>query len=341
VAAGETYLSRFFVKFIEISAAGVATAVSGYVLAHLTGYMNAPQPVALQSPAALQIPATSQVRAAAPVTVSAAPVAAPVTTPAPLASAPASPAPTAPVRVIATTPQQQDAKSAPLRKSLPADKPADTANASDGQPRSADAIAAEVRAALAKVDAAHPAKADAAHPTKGDAKVDAKVDAKADTRPEAAPRRAERPAEVATRTPAADAKPRPVETPTGAIANIPRSDAPRPETPRAAEITPPSAPPQFAPQPQPVPQPQPASQSVTQPGPQAPMQIAPPTTTVEIKSVPVAGVDATQPSEQTDAQAQPTDGGLFSIFKRLPEKLRDDKPLPADQAPRPPADVGQ
>ena len=33
VAAEDSYLSRFFVKFIEISAAGVATAVSGYVLA--------------------------------------------------------------------------------------------------------------------------------------------------------------------------------------------------------------------------------------------------------------------------------------------------------------------
>ena len=56
MAAGETYLSRFFVKFIEISAAGVATAVSGYVLAHLSGYLNGP-PAAIQAPAALHVPA--------------------------------------------------------------------------------------------------------------------------------------------------------------------------------------------------------------------------------------------------------------------------------------------
>jgi hypothetical protein len=72
------------------------------------------------------------------------------------------------------------------------------------------------------------------------------------------------------------------------------------------------------------------------------MQIAPVAAPVEIKSMPVAGVDATpQPAAQADAQARPDDGGFFSAFKRLPEKLRDDKPLPPDLAPRPPADVGQ
>jgi hypothetical protein len=32
-----SYFSRFFVKFVEISAAGLATAISAYVLAHLGG----------------------------------------------------------------------------------------------------------------------------------------------------------------------------------------------------------------------------------------------------------------------------------------------------------------
>lgn len=345
MAAGETYLSRFFTKFIEISAAGVATAVSGYVLAHFTGYLNGQQAAALQSPAALQVPAASPHASTGPVSISTAPVAAPANTPAPAGIAPpapaaaAAPAPAAPARATAATPQQ-DAKSAPLRKSLPADKPADTANTADGQPRSADAIAAEVRAALAKVDATHPAKAE----IKPDIKVEAKGEAKPETKLEPAPRRADRPAEVATRTPATDARPRPAEGPTGATATIPRNDAPRTDAPpRAAAIAPPAAQPQLAPQPHPPVQ-QPLPQPVAQPGPQAPMQIAPTTTTVEIKSMPVAGVDAAQAAPQSDtqdAQAQPTDGGLFSVFKRLPEKLRDDKPLPPDQAPRPPADVGQ
>jgi hypothetical protein len=338
VASGENYLSRFFTKFIEISAAGVATAVSGYVVAHLAGYMNGQPAAALPSPAALQVPATSPLPSAAPITVPAAPVAVPAASsaavtspavtsspvaPAPVASAPAAPTPAASARATATaTPQPQDAKSAPLRKSLPADRPADTANAADSQPRSADSIAAEVRAALAKADAAHPAKTE--------------------TKPDSTPaRRAERPAEVATRTPAAE-KPRPAETPTGTLANVQRNDTPHTDAPpRAAAITPPAAQPQIAPQSQPSPQPLP--QPVAQPGAQAPMQIAPPTT-VEIKSMPVAGVDAAQaasPTDTQDAQTQPNDGGIFSVFKRLPEKLRDDKPLPPDQAPRPPADVGQ
>lgn len=40
MAAGDSYFSRFFTKFVEISAAGVATAVSGFVLAHFAGYLN-------------------------------------------------------------------------------------------------------------------------------------------------------------------------------------------------------------------------------------------------------------------------------------------------------------
>jgi hypothetical protein len=321
VAAGDSYLSRFFTKFVEISAAGVATAVSGYVLAHFTGYLNTPPAAALQSPAALQVPATRPVPAV-PVPVA----------PAPVASAPtASPAAAPIARATVTTAPQPDAKSAPLRKSLPADKPADTANAADGKvrdvtdtkPRSPESIEAEVRAALAKVDAAHPGKPDS--------KTDAKPDTKAETKADTTPRRADNPAEIAARTPPTDSKPRPVDSSTGTIATTTRPDAP----PRAADL---------APQ-QPLSQPaqqQLAPQPLSQPGPQAPMQIAPPTATVEIKSMPVTGVDsASQPAPQTGAQAQSNDGGLFSAFRRLPEKLRDDKPLPSDQAPRPPADVGQ
>lgn len=315
MAAEDSYLSRFFVKFIEISAAGVATAVSGYVVAHLTGYFNGAQTAALQNPAALQAPIqaaapTASVPAAA-VAVPAAPVATPLSPAASVTSA-------SPTHTITATAPQQDAKSAPLRKSLSADKPAETANtaAPADKPRSADAIAAEVRAALAKADAAHPVRLESKPDGKAEAKAEVRTEAKAETKLEAAPRRADATADIAVRTPAPDMKPRPVEPPTGAIAAVPPiAPAPRP---------------QVAPQP------------VSQPAPQAPMQIAPPTTTVEIKSMPIAGVDgATPPEPQTDAQAQPTDGGLFSAFRQWPEKLRDDKPLPADQAPRPPADVGQ
>ncbi len=328
MAAGDSYLSRFFVKFVEISAAGVATAVSGFVLAHFTGFLNSPQPSTLRSPAALQAPAL------APVTVPAAVVATPAGVPSGVSSLPAAwPSPAAPAqRAAATAPQ--DTKSNALRKSLPADKPADTANAAapdgkvrdvtDTKPRSADSIEAEVRAALAKVDAGRPAKAD----NKADNKPDAAVEAKAETKPEikpetVAPRRAVTQPDIAVRTPAAEPKPRPAEASTGAIAAPPRVDAP----PRAAAMTPASAP-------------QPVQQAVAQP--QAPMQIAPPAAPVEIKSMPVAGVDnSAQPGPQAGAEAaaEPQHRGLFSVFSS--EHLRNDKPLPADQAPRPPGEIGQ
>jgi hypothetical protein len=38
------YLSRFLMKFVEIIAAGFATAVSGYLIAHLSGVLSSPAP---------------------------------------------------------------------------------------------------------------------------------------------------------------------------------------------------------------------------------------------------------------------------------------------------------
>jgi hypothetical protein len=39
-----SYLSRFLVKFVEIIAVGLATAVSGYLIAHLSGALSSPTP---------------------------------------------------------------------------------------------------------------------------------------------------------------------------------------------------------------------------------------------------------------------------------------------------------
>jgi hypothetical protein len=44
VSAEVSYFSRFLVKFIEIIAAGLATAVSGYLIAHLSGALSSPAP---------------------------------------------------------------------------------------------------------------------------------------------------------------------------------------------------------------------------------------------------------------------------------------------------------
>jgi len=45
VSGDGSYFSRVLVKFLEIFAAGVATAVSGYLIAHLSGVFSAPAPV--------------------------------------------------------------------------------------------------------------------------------------------------------------------------------------------------------------------------------------------------------------------------------------------------------
>ena len=44
VADGVSYFSRFTVKFTEILAVGMATAVSGYLIAHVSGFLSSPAP---------------------------------------------------------------------------------------------------------------------------------------------------------------------------------------------------------------------------------------------------------------------------------------------------------
>jgi len=45
VSGDGSYFSRVLVKFLEIFAAGLATAVSGYLIAHLSGVFSAPAPM--------------------------------------------------------------------------------------------------------------------------------------------------------------------------------------------------------------------------------------------------------------------------------------------------------
>ena len=44
-----SYFSRFFVKFVEVSAAGLASAICAYLLAHFGGLLPAPAPATLQT----------------------------------------------------------------------------------------------------------------------------------------------------------------------------------------------------------------------------------------------------------------------------------------------------
>src|SRR5215831_19118007 len=58
-----SYFSRFFVKFVEVTAAGLATAISAYLLAHFGGFLlSSPTPASAPAPTAVQVgPTASEV----------------------------------------------------------------------------------------------------------------------------------------------------------------------------------------------------------------------------------------------------------------------------------------
>lgn len=293
-----SFLSRFTLKFLEVLAAGFATAVSGFLIAHFAGYFAVPAP----APAVMQPAAIHGVQSGTQGAIPADPAApAPAQAPPPAAS------------VINAAPAAVNAApAAALHQSTPADElpsssgtEAKLHDAAETKPRdaakraSAQSFEARVRAALAKVGAS---------PASGDV-----------------PRRAAvSPTDSAPRPPAAE--PRPLDTPTGSIASAPR---PTDSAPRLAPGEPP---------PSAAATPAPQTPTIQNTGAQnSAVQLAPPAA-VEIKSQPVAGVDTNQPAQ---AAAEPAgadqDGNLAAITKRL----RSDKPLSEDQAPRPPMPVGQ
>src|SRR5439155_26773279 len=61
-------LSRFFVKFVEVSAAGLATAISAYALAHFGGLLSSsPTPASAPAQTAVQVgPTASEVAGSLP-----------------------------------------------------------------------------------------------------------------------------------------------------------------------------------------------------------------------------------------------------------------------------------
>lgn len=63
VADDGSFFSRFTVKFVEITAAGIATAVSGYLIAHVGGLLSAAAVAPSVIPATIQaaLPAAAQV----------------------------------------------------------------------------------------------------------------------------------------------------------------------------------------------------------------------------------------------------------------------------------------
>jgi hypothetical protein len=174
VANGTTFFSRFTMKFVEVIGAGIATAVTGYLIAHLGGFWSTPRtPAAI--PASVEMapaPAVSAIPKSARVSPPPMPVAVDVTSPAaklekPPEQPPVKPdafaekepaaAPTPPARaaIPARKSNAGEPKSHELKESHEP-KESHELKASEPKLRERDDTASveeQVRAALAKVDA--------------------------------------------------------------------------------------------------------------------------------------------------------------------------------------------
>jgi hypothetical protein len=300
-----SFLARCALKFSEVVAAGVATALSGYLIAHFVAPMFSATQPAGSRPAATDD------------------------------SAPLRPSPDAalvdPAKVGAALPKMSPTKTKAVETGAAQPVPGATAarrlkDAATRKPDAAQSLEARVRAALARSNGR---TALAGAPRRQLHKPTAE--------PNTAPG-------VAYRPPAAAGAASPVED-AGSLASAPRAAAPQWSDigPHPAET--------------PVPHltqitgrnsgQNPNEQNIAgnpaeqKPGGQNSAIQLTPLTTVVVNPLPSLGTDSAQPVPgAVDAQVRQEnrDTGPFSAFARI---LRSDKPLPEDQAPRPPIAVGQ
>src|SRR5262249_9078950 len=143
-----SYLSRFFVKFVEVSAAGLATAISAYALAHFGGPLS-PSPPAPAQPAVQVGPTASEVAGS-------------------LRAQPTPPAAAAAVNKQSPAPDTEAPVAQPARKAgkdakaLPPSKHTkNDASVAEKEPRGQKSAEALAQGALAHVDANRQAPNDA------------------------------------------------------------------------------------------------------------------------------------------------------------------------------------
>ncbi len=326
-----SFLARCALKFSEVLAAGVATGLSGYVVAHLAGYVAGPMFSISQPP-----PTQGPVRPAANV----GGAAATLPQPAPINdSTPHRPSKSQAklVEPAAVAPARPKISISPSRSKLLDTRAAETVPRPQGaagrKPETAESLEARVRAALAR------SNADVPRP---------QLQA-----PSVVPR-ALRDVEPGPPAPAVGA---PAEDAPGPGASAPSAAAPPPQWrdtgPQPAEARAPPISPNL---PILATQMGGRSRSGQNPGPQDPagqnpagqnsggqdsaIQL-PPLETAVVKSQPNVGTDSHQPgpaSEDAHGPHEAQGSGPFSTFARM---LRSDRPLPDDQAPRPPIAVGQ
>jgi hypothetical protein len=341
------FISRFFYKALEVIGAAIATAVSGYLVAHLGGFM----PSRTQAPTS---PAVVVARSEHPVAKSVstnAPAKEPAAGPQPSqsAAAPTPALPDAERRAAQTPPDATGPATQPARKNSntktattpprKSTKPESATAASDAKTpdvKTPDVKTSEAKTSEAKTSEAKPHEAEDKDSVEARVKAAlANVDANRPPAADATSRRENqsaqpRPVDIAPSTTAA-IPPRPLDSPPAATGSATQ--------PRSADLGSPAQ--------QPMTQPA-APQSPAAQTPPAPVQATPvqPTqpqqpdalTSVEIKSRPVATID-TLPAAPEAAPPQEEEKGVLSIFKHILPDLR--RPASTDEAPRPPAPVGQ
>jgi hypothetical protein len=299
-----SYFSRFFVKFVEISAAGLASAICAYLLAHLGGLLSSsPTPASAPAQTAVQVGSTAG------------------EVPGSRRAQPSPPVAAAGVNEQRPAPQHdtnapvaqpalkgvKDAKALP-RKHTKTD--VSVAEKEPGGQKSAEALA---RAALANVDANRPAPADALI-----------APDLTDTR--------SAPVEVHSRR--ENAPPRQDDVGSPQAIAVPPHAAGVESAPHAADV-------QLQPletSPATGADLQPRSPDVRS-TPMAPVDIQPRPVTGADPLPP-----RTDPPREIGAPRQPPtadqDKGVFSALKRIPDLLRPDPPVPTGETPRPPMPVG-
>jgi hypothetical protein len=141
-----SYLSRFFAKFVEIIAGGLATAMCAYLIAHLGGPLSAtmPKPAAFSpGPTALETPKSAPAQPAPPVAA---------------ADEQQQPAPQPVTDAPPAQPARKATKASTASTAVPASKDIKTSTSGARSEKSVEALA---RAALANFDAERPAPANA------------------------------------------------------------------------------------------------------------------------------------------------------------------------------------
>jgi hypothetical protein len=334
VADKGSFLSRVLYKVLEIMGAAVATAVSGYLMAHLGGFLpshtQAPTPPAMAvAPSERPVAKSSPANVTAKEPAKSSPANVPANEPAAMAqpsesaAAPASveapdrrlsqtppeaavpPAPKSAASKTAAKPSRKNAKPETAVAPEP-NRPRETAEAKpreapDAKPRPAEdkeSVEAQVKAALANVDANRAPLATQSRPT-----------------------------DIAPNTTAA-IPPRPSESPQVATGSQGQPRSADLGSPLQQPVGPPVA------SQAPAVQATPALQVVpVQPPPQQPDAL----TSVEIKSRPIATIDTLAAPQAAPPQEE--EKGVASFFKRILPDLR--RPASIDDAPRPPASVGE